>query len=659
MKKYIYFLIITLALEIFVSNFGTLKSLGYKETDLTEYSHAYETTVYIENIDMDIKNIRLSDTGIKENEPITYSIGIIDEGNKYIYNIGSRTLSYSAESSFIRDINAYGNVKTMEIYFDVDAQPDFGSIKITANVKKPFNISILRMIVIYLLLVFIFALRSDLPMVSESLDLKNKKHLIITLAVLLITLIWGFYWSSSHVLLNEASKPHQQQYKELADVLLSGNVKLPDEPSEGLLNAENPYDTIALQAEGIDYKADYAFYNGSYYIYFGIVPELLLYLPVHALTGKDLPNHYAVFAFYALFAVGIFLLYSEIIKRYKLNTGLVPYLMLSALTSICGPMAYLYFTADLYSVPIIAAFAFTVVGLFFWMRGLGSSKEALCYALGSLSMAMVAGCRPQILIFSLLAIPIFWDKVIKERELFSKKSIGRTIAICLPYALVAALVMWYNYARFGSVFDFGATYSLTNNDMNLRGFSLKRMLLGLWTFLFGMPNIDTVYPFLHTSTLSFDYLGKIVTEHYYGGVIVCNMITWPVFLMGLIRKDLKERKLLVPALMLVGGSLIIGLLDANSAGVLQRYASDMSLGILLASGIVVLAAFSKLSPKIENSENNTLTTTLRSRLFGIFKLIFIFTLIYALMIIFNADGGITLKHYNPELYYRIGELLRL
>ena len=314
MKKYIYFLIITLALEIFVFNFGSLKSLGYKETDLTEYSHAYETTVYIENIDMDIKNIRLSDTGIKENEPITYSIGIIDEGNKYIYNIGSSTLSYGAESSFIRDINAYGNVKTMEIYFDVDAQPDFGSIKITANVKKPLNISILRMIVIYLLLVFIFALRSDLPMVSESLDFKNKKHLIITSVVLFITLIWGFYWSSSHVLLNEASKPHQQQYKELADVLLSGNVKLPDEPSEGLLNAENPYDTIALQAEGIDYKADYAFYNGSYYIYFGIVPELLLYLPVHALTGKDLPNHYAVFAFYALFAVGIFLLYSEIIK---------------------------------------------------------------------------------------------------------------------------------------------------------------------------------------------------------------------------------------------------------------------------------------------------------------------------------------------------------
>ena len=52
---------------------------------------------------------------------------------------------------------------------------------------------------------------------------------------------------------------------------------------------KNPYDTIALQAAGIGYRADYAYHNGKYYVYFGIVPVLLLYLPYYLLTGGALP----------------------------------------------------------------------------------------------------------------------------------------------------------------------------------------------------------------------------------------------------------------------------------------------------------------------------------------------------------------------------------
>lgn len=60
---------------------------------------------------------------------------------------------------------------------------------------------------------------------------------------------------------------------------------------------ENPYDTIALQAAGIGYRADYAYHNGKYYVYFGIVPVLLLYLPYYLLTGGALQNYVAVFVF--------------------------------------------------------------------------------------------------------------------------------------------------------------------------------------------------------------------------------------------------------------------------------------------------------------------------------------------------------------------------
>lgn len=48
----------------------------------------------------------------------------------------------------------------------------------------------------------------------------------------------------------------------------------------------------------------------------------------------------------------------------------------------------------------------------------------------------------------------------------------------LPYIIVAAGVMYYNAARFGSPFDFGANYNLTFNDMTLRGFRIDRFLYG-------------------------------------------------------------------------------------------------------------------------------------------------------------------------------------
>ena len=49
--------------------------------------------------------------------------------------------------------------------------------------------------------------------------------------------------------------------------------------------------------------------------------------------------------------------------------------------------------------------------------------------------------------------------------------------ICLlaPYFVVAAGLMWYNWARFGSPTDFGANYNLTVHDMPKRGLDAGRI----------------------------------------------------------------------------------------------------------------------------------------------------------------------------------------
>ena len=77
-----------------------------------------------------------------------------------------------------------------------------------------------------------------------------------------------------------------QQYGALAHSLLNGRLDLEADPPAALLALENPYDAGARDAAQLnDIHWDHDFYNGRYYVYFGIVPCLLFQLPFEALTG--------------------------------------------------------------------------------------------------------------------------------------------------------------------------------------------------------------------------------------------------------------------------------------------------------------------------------------------------------------------------------------
>ena len=79
--------------------------------------------------------------------------------------------------------------------------------------------------------------------------------------------------------------------------------------------------------------------------------------------------------------------------------------------------------------------------------------------------------------------------------------------------------MWYNAARFGSPFDFGANYNLTTNDMTGRGFVAGRTGLGIFTYLLQPPMVNAVFPFIRDFTASTVYQGRTLMESSLGGAI--------------------------------------------------------------------------------------------------------------------------------------------
>lgn len=98
---------------------------------------------------------------------------------------------------------------------------------------------------------------------------------------------------------------------------------------------------------------------------------------------------------------------------------------------------------------------------------------------GSLCMALVVGCRPQLVLLSFLAFPLFWRMYITEGRIRTVAGARQFACLIAPYIVVCAGIMWYNKARFGSLFDFGANYNLTVNDMTKRGMAVGRIAPGV------------------------------------------------------------------------------------------------------------------------------------------------------------------------------------
>lgn len=677
LKTYIFAVLIILIAELTLGNLSTYRSLPYKEQSLLPQMtvegsmDSGEFTLDFGELNTTVNNLHL-DIVTPDNVPLTYTIWLTDEGNAYEYALPETQLLSNVKSTLYHNVYPYGKVHSMRICCSTAAGSSLSISDICINCKRPLMVNVLRMLLIYLVFLFLYALRKNSSVMNIAFDAHAKNQLLFTFLTIILLIMLGLFLSSSNKLFREQDKPHHQQYKELAMVLKKGQVYLDGEPSEGLLNAPNPYDTIYLQANQIDYRMDYAYYNGKYYVYFGIVPELLLYFPCYMLTGKLLPNHVAVFLFFSLFVLSVFMLYRQLIIRYRLRIPFYVYILGSASTIFTGTYAFLIERADLYNVPVMGGIAFTALGLWLWCLGLfvqesQSAKYTLfsciLFFLGSLSMALVVGCRPQMFLFSFLALPLFWNAVWKERRFFSGKSIPATLCMIVPYLIVAAVLMDYNYLRFGSVFDFGATYSLTNNDMNLRGTNLHRMFYGLICFLCKPVTTKGTFPFITDAMLDTSYMGRMVTEYFYGGIISCHLLTFSLFLLGPMRQKIKAKRMTWVFAISLCASLIIGLVDANQAGILQRYSADMAFGIYFGTALMLFL----LAESAESLRNKTIEGTISTQ-FGAYtlhdafilflKIGFLTQILYFFLVALATEGGISMQLYNPELFYRIASVLR-
>lgn len=647
---YMFFLLTAIFFELVIGNFSSFKThfctpIPLIQEEAETVGGIYETSYTVVN--QDVKNIYI-ELELFDAEQAEVTIFLTDEGDKYAYGLPTFAVVPGEVSTQYTNLYAFGDVKEMQVTVTV---PEWAGAKLTAielNKPQPMKFHVIRMLVLFLLISFFYAIRKESCLHTIYCERKNKYQYLAILLLTIAVIAAGAFLVRSNPMCVRSPWLHQRQYQELAVSLSKGSVELPLKPTEELIQAENPYDTIALLVDEITYNMDYAYFEGKYYVYFGIIPEVLFFLPYFLATGQDLSNYLVVFMLYSGFCIGVFGLLWELVQRYGKNVPFIHYLLLAV--GVCGTSNFIYLVArpDLYNIPIMAANCFTVWGIGLWLKGLNTTRwRGVWYFLGSLCMAMVAGCRPQLLLYSLTGVALFYHAVVKERTLFSKKSWKETLCFCLPYFLVGALVFWYNLARFGSGFDFGATYSLTSNDMNHRGFNLARVFHGLYSFLMQPPVLKSSFPFIFSSQLESGYMGKNMTEFTFGGIFATNFLLLVIVYWIFINRKKLTRESGAFVWILSISSFIIAVFDVNGAGILQRYMSDMVLGLLLTAVIMWIYL---LSRKEENTGYFIVSR--------IFSIVIISGLVFSFLMVFAKGDSVNLQNNNPALFYRIASYFK-
>lgn len=245
-------------------------------------------------------------------------------------------------------------------------------------------------------------------------------------------------------------------------------------------------------------------------------------------------------------------------------------------------VAYIITSLTFYSIPYISSLMFTTLALLLWTLSSQNIKEDELYqrkaavqlVFGSLCMALNIGCRPQFIVASLLAFPIFYNEIFVTRKIFSLHSIGMSILALAPFLVIGILQGWYNYARFGSFADFGASYNLTGFNMTTyhQEVALTYSIVG--AYLLGPIDFSRAFPFYESYICEWPF-GFAPVEPFFGGYFILMPVSFLVFRVRAAWKSKDEGRdlrLLIVLNALIATVLLI--IDTRVAGISERYFSD-------------------------------------------------------------------------------------
>jgi hypothetical protein len=480
-----------------------------------------------------------------------------------------------------------GKVSKLEI--SLSGAKNTGVSQIAINRQIPLYFSGLRLFVVTLLLfaVILFVYK---PLRAKTAYLlfeyrfdpaSRKQKVVYALSVAALIL---FSWICTYTSAVE-DKPQVQQYnKYLVDALVAGRTNLEAGNPEKILKAERPYDLKWMEENGykrdVDWMSDWIYYKGKFYCYFGVVPALLLYVPYNVITGDYLSNHCGIFIFAVISIILLARLWKFFVKKYMPNALFIFYLLsFITLFFVSGWFCPLRFTR-FYSIVAAGGFMFVIAGILLLLESVEQEKpDRSKLFLACVCLALAVGCRPNLLLVSLIVPLVLW-----RHRLWKYLPL-----VAIPYIATAIPMCVYNYVRFGSIFDLGFNYNMTNINaiayaaLNPIG-KIINMINTSLSYLF-VPNRYTIFfPYVE-SVSQYDRFFWTIVKFYDRGY---GMINFPIvlcsffFFKSIFTKAERPKAFHISCAFLAIAAVLI-LANSWLAGFSGRYAFDFAVFIILPS----------------------------------------------------------------------------
>ncbi len=521
--------------------------------------------------------------------------------------------------------------------------------RITLNVPTAFRFRFGRFAVVLLCLLFLAAFRPGSVLWKTPALTAQKKwqpKLCIGLGiglVMLAFLIPLLIRQNPVYLQSEGGFPF---YRQLAHALASGHTYIDLQPSPELLAMEDPYDPVARLEQEVPFYLDYAFYEGRYYVYFGIVPCLLFYLPLYLIAGIDVPGWIVLSGLLFLICLGQLVLLKKICERYapKVSQACFVLLWLAGVAVMSLPQAM--GDANNYYIPQLSAivlFQFGYAGCLAAAQRMEEGKKAgFLLAVSALALAGIAGCRPQMVLAAATVIPLLWPYLLGKKAEERKKQVRYLACFFVPFAIVAIGLMAYNIIRFGSPVDFGTAYNLTFAYVNTGGIYAESIVNGLYYYLVRPFRWGSGYPYLQRNGLEWSNPAGLANHPSVGGLY----LLYPVLLLaaGILcrKKEEKQenRELRYMGYILFVLVLLLTILDAILGGMMDRYKLDFAVFAALAMSSGVLMMTQRLGDKQKFPA----------------RLVLLFLTVGALIVnglSYGMEGVSYLLQVNPEAYAAI------
>jgi hypothetical protein len=367
--------------------------------------------------------------------------------------------------------------------------------------------------IMFLLFGISIALVSMLPIASERLRLffAARCAFLRTISTYLALVVCGILVILVYIWFISVGRwtywpPTTNYYDRLATAFREGHLYLDVKFDPVLLTLPDPYDPDARKnIQGLDIgfltTSDMTLYNGKVYIYWGPAPAVLIAM-IKMLYSGEIGDQVLTFGFVSGLFLLQFLFLLRIWRRFFVGLSVWIVILVLPLVALINPIPWILKIPRIYEAAIASDQFFFIGGLYFAFSGLDRSPYSIWrFVLAGTFLAFAVGSRvtmalPIVFIVLMIALRV-WNK--PPAEIVASKRLRALVGLILPMLGGAFGLGWYNFARFGSVFEFGFRYALTvlnqNKFYNIL-FSPVYIFPNLYLYLLNPPSFASVFPFI-------------------------------------------------------------------------------------------------------------------------------------------------------------------